>query len=214
MRPGERWGVDVGGMGGSNKTRGFASTFGGIRLNPNIDLFGGFVYRNNSNYKDGSGTEVGNSNSEVAGGLVEAHDAAVGRPPDQVRRRRPELRLQHRPAEPRPDDDRGAARGDRRVVDLRFDRAELDRHGELALQQARRRSVRLECDVLRQSHRERSGQDLQQPHHHRRRHLLAGHCRATTSPAASATSAAIGSIRSAATSTTPRGSATATGATP
>ena len=91
VRPGERWGVDVGGMGGSNKTRGFASTFGGIRLNPDNDMFGGFVYRNNSNYKDGSGTEIGNTNSEVTGRAVEAHDAAVGRPSDQVRRRRPEL---------------------------------------------------------------------------------------------------------------------------
>ena len=45
VRPGERWGVDVGGMGGSNKTRGFASTFGGIRLNPDNRYVGGFVYR-------------------------------------------------------------------------------------------------------------------------------------------------------------------------
>jgi hemoglobin/transferrin/lactoferrin receptor protein len=70
VRPGERWGIDVTGMGGSNKTRGMTSAFGGIHLNPNNDLFGGAVYRNNSNYKDGSGTEVGNTNSEVTAGLL------------------------------------------------------------------------------------------------------------------------------------------------
>lgn len=70
VRPGERWGVEIGGMGGSNKTRGFGSTFAGIHLNPTSDMFGGLVYRNNSNYKDGSGTEVGNSNAEVAAGLM------------------------------------------------------------------------------------------------------------------------------------------------
>lgn len=69
VRPGERWGVDITGMGGSNKTRGLASVFAGIHLNPTSDMFGGVLYRNNSNYKDGSGTEVGNSHGEVAGGL-------------------------------------------------------------------------------------------------------------------------------------------------
>lgn len=70
VRPGERWGVDVNGTGGSNVARGLGSVFGGIRLNPSSDLFGGAVYRNNSNYKDGSGTEVGNSGAEVAAGLL------------------------------------------------------------------------------------------------------------------------------------------------
>jgi hemoglobin/transferrin/lactoferrin receptor protein len=69
VRPGERWGFDVTGIGGSNKTRGLASAFGGIRLNPTSDMFGGILYRNHSNYKDGSGTEVGNTNGDVAAGL-------------------------------------------------------------------------------------------------------------------------------------------------
>jgi hemoglobin/transferrin/lactoferrin receptor protein len=70
VRPGERWGVDVHGMGGSNKTRGLASVFGGIHLNPTSGLFGGAIYRSNSNHKDGSGTEIGNTNAEVAAGLL------------------------------------------------------------------------------------------------------------------------------------------------
>jgi hemoglobin/transferrin/lactoferrin receptor protein len=69
VRPGERWGIDVSGTGGTNKSRGLASVFGGIHLNPTSDMFGGAIYRSNSNYKDGSGTEVGNTNSEIVGGL-------------------------------------------------------------------------------------------------------------------------------------------------
>lgn len=70
VRPGERWGVEVGGMGGSNQARGFASGFAGIHLNPTSSMFGGVVYRRNSNYKDGDGTIISNSNSEVQSGLM------------------------------------------------------------------------------------------------------------------------------------------------
>lgn len=70
VRPGERWGIDVHGMVGSNESRGLGSAFGGIHLNPTSDLFGGAIYRNNSNYKDGDGTEIGNSNAKVVGGLL------------------------------------------------------------------------------------------------------------------------------------------------
>lgn len=45
VRPGERWGVDVGSMIGSNKLQGYGSAFGGVRVNPNVDLFAGGVYR-------------------------------------------------------------------------------------------------------------------------------------------------------------------------
>ena len=34
-------------MGGSNQARGLASTFGGIHLNPQSDMFGGLIYRRN-----------------------------------------------------------------------------------------------------------------------------------------------------------------------
>ena len=70
VRPGERWGAEIGGTGGSNQARGMASGFAGIHLNPQNDLFGGVVYRRNSNYKDGDGTIVGNSNAEVQSGLL------------------------------------------------------------------------------------------------------------------------------------------------
>lgn len=70
VRSGERWGVDLSGQVGSNRNRGMGSVFGGVRVNPNVDIFGGAVYRTQGNYKDGSGTEIGNTNSEIAGGLA------------------------------------------------------------------------------------------------------------------------------------------------
>ncbi|MBR1197154.1 TonB-dependent hemoglobin/transferrin/lactoferrin family receptor [Bradyrhizobium sp. AUGA SZCCT0240] len=70
VRPGERWGVDLTGSGGTNNSRGLGSIFGGVRADPNVDIFGGAVYRTQGNYKDGSGTEIGNTGNEIAAGLL------------------------------------------------------------------------------------------------------------------------------------------------
>jgi hemoglobin/transferrin/lactoferrin receptor protein len=70
LRPGERWGVDVGGSYGSNSNRGLASVFGGVRVDPTVDVFGGAVYRTQGNYQDGNGTEIGNTNNDIAAGLM------------------------------------------------------------------------------------------------------------------------------------------------
>jgi hemoglobin/transferrin/lactoferrin receptor protein len=70
VRPGERWGVDMTGAGGTNSARGLGSIFGGVRANPNVDVFGGAVYRTQGNYKDGNGTEIGNTGNEIAAGLM------------------------------------------------------------------------------------------------------------------------------------------------
>ena len=70
VRPGERWGVDMTGAGGTNSARGLGSIFGGVRADPNVDVFGGAVYRTQGNYKDGNGTEIGNTGNEVAAGLM------------------------------------------------------------------------------------------------------------------------------------------------
>lgn len=70
IRPGERWGVDMTGSYGSNKDRGLGSVFGGVRVDPTVDIFGGAVYRTQANYKDGAGTEIGNTGNEIAGGLM------------------------------------------------------------------------------------------------------------------------------------------------
>jgi hemoglobin/transferrin/lactoferrin receptor protein len=69
VRPGERWGVDLTGSYGTNKDRGLGSVFGGVRVNPDVDVFGGAVYRTQGNYRDGDGTEIGNTGNEIAGGL-------------------------------------------------------------------------------------------------------------------------------------------------
>ncbi|MCA6109943.1 TonB-dependent hemoglobin/transferrin/lactoferrin family receptor [Bradyrhizobium cenepequi] len=70
VRPGERWGVDMTGSYGTNKDRGLGSIFGGVRVNPDVDVFGGALYRTQANYKDGNGTEIGNTGNEIAGGLM------------------------------------------------------------------------------------------------------------------------------------------------
>jgi len=85
VRPGERWGVDMTGSGGTNNARGLGSIFGGVRADPNVDVFGGAVYRTQGNYKDGNGTEIGNTGNELAAGLMkvtvrpaEGHEIKLG----------------------------------------------------------------------------------------------------------------------------------------
>ena len=70
LRPGERWGVDLSGSYGSNNNRGLGSVFGGVRATPDVDIFGGAVYRTQGNYKDGNGTEIGNTGNQVESGLM------------------------------------------------------------------------------------------------------------------------------------------------
>ncbi|KZD22498.1 TonB-dependent receptor [Tardiphaga robiniae] len=70
LRPGERWGVDMSGSYGSNNARGMGSVFGGVRVDPTVDVFGGAVYRTQGNYKDGAGTEIGNTGNDIAAGLM------------------------------------------------------------------------------------------------------------------------------------------------
>ena len=70
LRPGEKWGMDVGGGIGSNQLQGYTSAFGGVRANPNLDIFGGAIYRSAQNYTDGQGTEIGNTGANVSSGLL------------------------------------------------------------------------------------------------------------------------------------------------
>jgi len=85
VRVGERWGVDLSGTVGSNQLSGVGSIFGGIHATPNVDVFGGAVYRDQSNYKDGNGTEIGNTANEATSGLIkttirpaEGHEVKLG----------------------------------------------------------------------------------------------------------------------------------------
>ncbi len=69
VKAGERWGVLSTGMVGSNIFRDMASMFAGARVHPNVDVFGGIVYRHNENYRDGDGKEWPNTGFDVASGV-------------------------------------------------------------------------------------------------------------------------------------------------
>ena len=179
------------GSGGTNNARGLGSIFGGVRADPNVDVFGGAVYRTQGNYKDGNGTEIGNTGNEIAAGLMkltvrpaEGHEVKFGGVFQDYQYSIGQL-------------NRGPTTTAAPLAAIAgtsvyaSDAKNYTRHHHLEVLQAGRQSVRLECDGLRQPGRERSGQDLQQPHHHRRRRLSRSAIPATISRAASATAAAI-----------------------
>jgi hemoglobin/transferrin/lactoferrin receptor protein len=72
VRPGERWGTEWGVMGGTNNMRGMVSGFGGVRVNPNVDLFAGGSWTAQSNYKDGMGVTVENSANKTGSAIAKA----------------------------------------------------------------------------------------------------------------------------------------------
>jgi hemoglobin/transferrin/lactoferrin receptor protein len=159
VRPGERWGVDLTGSGGTNSARGLGSIFGGVRADPNVDVFGGAVYRTQGNYKDGNGTEIGNTGNEIAAGLMkvtvrpaEGHEIKLGGVFQDYQynigqfNRGPVLTAAQR-----------AVPG---VVGLRVGREELHGYADLEIQQAGRQSLGLEYVAVRQPYRQRPDQDL------------------------------------------------------
>jgi hemoglobin/transferrin/lactoferrin receptor protein len=70
VRPGERWGVDVNTVLGTNSGRALGSAFGGVHINPNVDFFAGGTYSTQNIYKDGNGREVGNSANHLSAGIA------------------------------------------------------------------------------------------------------------------------------------------------
>src|SRR5215212_4770733 len=70
VRPGERWGVDAKTILGTNQGRALGSAFGGVRVNPDIDLFAGGTYSTQENYKDGTGFEVANTGNRLTSGIA------------------------------------------------------------------------------------------------------------------------------------------------
>jgi hemoglobin/transferrin/lactoferrin receptor protein len=129
LRPGERWGVDMSGSYGSNNNRGLGSVFGGVRVDPTVDVFGGVVYRTQGNYKDGSGTEIGNTGNDIASGL---------------------MKLTVRPADGHEIKFGGIFQDDQYSIDCE----ELYGHRDLEILQTGRHAVRLECHAVWQSHRQ------------------------------------------------------------
>ncbi|MCP3367483.1 TonB-dependent hemoglobin/transferrin/lactoferrin family receptor [Bradyrhizobium cajani] len=70
VRAGERWGVDVKTILGSNYGRALGSAFGGVHVNPNVDVFAGGTYSTQENYKDGTGFEVANTGNRLTSGIA------------------------------------------------------------------------------------------------------------------------------------------------
>ncbi|MCP3396838.1 TonB-dependent hemoglobin/transferrin/lactoferrin family receptor [Bradyrhizobium sp. CCGB20] len=70
VRAGERWGVDMKTVLGSNYGRALGSAFGGVHVNPNVDVFAGGTYSTQENYKDGTGYEVANTGNRLSSGVA------------------------------------------------------------------------------------------------------------------------------------------------
>jgi len=70
VRPGERWGADAKTILGTNYGRALGSVFGGVHVNPNVDVFAGGTYSTQENYKDGTGYEVANTGNRLTAGIA------------------------------------------------------------------------------------------------------------------------------------------------
>jgi len=70
VRPGERWGVDFNNVLGTNEGRALSSVFGGVHVNPDVDVFAGGVYSTQENYRDGTGYEVANTGNRLSAGIA------------------------------------------------------------------------------------------------------------------------------------------------
>jgi hemoglobin/transferrin/lactoferrin receptor protein len=69
VRPGERWGVDAKTILGTNENRALGSVFGGVHVNPDVDVFGGATYSTQENYRDGTGYEVANTGNRLSAAI-------------------------------------------------------------------------------------------------------------------------------------------------
>lgn len=72
LNPGQTFGVEQK-IGLGTNGAGFENASAmAVRVSPNVELFGQFVYRNSSTYKDGQGNKVPDSGSDLTGGLFKA----------------------------------------------------------------------------------------------------------------------------------------------
>ncbi len=79
VRPGERWGVDTNTIFGTNHGKALGSIFGGVHVNPDVDLFAGGTYSTQDNYKDGLGVTVENTAQRLSAGIAKLTRAPGGR---------------------------------------------------------------------------------------------------------------------------------------
>ncbi|GGC51708.1 TonB-dependent hemoglobin/transferrin/lactoferrin family receptor [Chelatococcus reniformis] len=73
LKPDEKVGISQKGMLGTNGAGFLSSTMAGARLGPNVDVFGQFLTRETYNYRDGRGTVIGDTGSEIVGGLFKVN---------------------------------------------------------------------------------------------------------------------------------------------
>jgi hemoglobin/transferrin/lactoferrin receptor protein len=85
VRPGERWGVDAKTILGTNQGRALGSLFGGVHVNPNVDVFAGGTYSTQESYRDGTGYEVANTGNRLTAGVgkltvrpADGHEVKLG----------------------------------------------------------------------------------------------------------------------------------------
>ncbi len=72
LKPGQTWGAESTGEIGSNGPMGYGAVFGAARVGPNVDLFWGGTYRNQSDYSDGNGDTVPGTAATVWTGIAKA----------------------------------------------------------------------------------------------------------------------------------------------
>lgn len=70
LNPGENYGVLEHIIWGSNGAGIVTSTSGAVRVNPQVDIYGQFLYRDTSPYNDGDGNQIPDTGSSVIGGLA------------------------------------------------------------------------------------------------------------------------------------------------
>jgi hemoglobin/transferrin/lactoferrin receptor protein len=70
LRPEETYGVLQRLVWGSNGAGIVTSTSGAVRVNPQVDLYAQFLYRDSSPYSDGRGNQIPDSGSSIIGGLA------------------------------------------------------------------------------------------------------------------------------------------------
>ena len=161
VRPGERWGVDMTGFYGSNKARGFGSVFGGVRVNPRCrrvrrrGLSHAGQLQGRQRHRDRQHRQRGRRRPD------EAHGAARRTATRSSSAACSRIRIHDRPAQSRARPRRRAARAIAGSSVYASDAKNYTGTINWKYSQAGRHAVRLECDVLRQPHRERPDQDLQ-----------------------------------------------------
>ncbi|HEX8028568.1 MAG TPA: TonB-dependent receptor plug domain-containing protein, partial [Vicinamibacterales bacterium] len=69
LRPGEKYGMDLGTSVGSNSSRALGSAFAALRAGPNVDFISGGTLRTQGDYKDGDGVLIQNTSNHVGSAL-------------------------------------------------------------------------------------------------------------------------------------------------